>query len=140
MKIKEWSWLQIIVLFIGVVFAGWAIYGEITGKFWLQLYFYGFLMFLVTFVMAVYVLKLKDKKRRLILQKRLVETLSVGAVLSAVNFGLSACNFYNRRFCAPTCRVGIDNPFGSPCFYGAVIFLISLWVAIKVYKKIKKVQ
>lgn len=140
MKIKDLSWLQIILLLTGVIFSGWTLSGELAGTFWLRLCFYGFLMFFVTWLMAIYVLRAEDKRLRLIWQKRLIATLSVGTLLSTVNFGLSACNFYNRRFCAPTCRVGIDNPFASPCFYGTVIFLISLWVGIKLYKKIKKVQ
>jgi len=140
MKIRNLGWLQIILLLIGVVFSGWTLYGESSGKFWLQLCFYGFLMFLISWLIAIYVLWIRNKRWQLIWQKRLIEILSVGAVFSVVNFGLSACNFYNRRFCAPTCRVGLNSPFASPCFYGAVIFLISLWVAIKLYKRLKKAQ
>jgi hypothetical protein len=138
MKIRDLGWLQIILLLVGVIFAGWTLYGELVGKFWLQLCFYGFLMFLIACLIAIYVLRVKNKRSKLIWQKRLVAILSVGTLFSVVNFGLSACSFYNRRFCASTCRVGIDNPFSSPCFYGAVIFIICLWVAIKLYKKIKK--
>ncbi|MBU1083282.1 hypothetical protein KKE14_02490 [Patescibacteria group bacterium] len=140
MKIKDLSWLQVVLLFIGVIFTSWVLYSEPMSNFWLNLYFYSFLIFLVTWLMGIYVLRAGNKSLQLILQKRLVATLSIGAFLTTVNFGLSACNFYNKRFCAPTCRVGIDNPLVSPCFYGAIIFLISLWVAIKLYKKFKKVQ
>lgn len=140
MKIKDLGWLQIVLLSIGIIFTGWILYSKPSSNLWLQLYSYSFLIFLATWLIGIYVLRVKNKRLQFIWQKRLVATLSVGAVLSTVNFGLSACNFYNRRFCAPTCRVGISNPFSSPCFYGAVIFLVSLWVAIKLYKKIKKAQ
>lgn len=138
-KVKYLSYLQFGLLLIGTIFSGWALINEALAKPWLSVCFYGFLMFLLTALIAGYILR-AEIKRKLIWQKRLLGILSIATLFSGVNFILTACSFYNYRVCPTGSCItnNSGNPFLTPCFYGAVLFLFSLGMAVKLYKRLRR--
>jgi len=64
--------------------------------------------------------------------------LLIGTIFAWVNFCYEFYNWINSRACEFGCSAGlITNPFLTPCFYGALFFVIALILNIIVLKKFK---
>jgi len=93
--------------------------------------FYGAFAFLGAFIFAVWILKIEDA-RKYAWYVYLVSFLIAGNLFAWTNTGLLFYRFYTA---SPgegvSCSgVPITNPFTTPCFIGALLFLLSLIVGI----------
>jgi len=62
--------------------------------------------------------------------------LLVGVVFALSNFGLQLMKFYSGSGEQVSCSgVLISNPFMTPCFFGAMFFLISFIVSVVIVRK-----
>ncbi|MFC1644489.1 hypothetical protein ACFL08_00505 [Patescibacteria group bacterium] len=72
------------------------------------------------------------------LVKQQLVILLVGTIFAWVNFGRELADWMNGRACTTGCPVGMTNPFLTPCFYGAVFFLVAFAYSVAIYKKYQK--
>ncbi len=63
--------------------------------------------------------------------------LLVGTLFAWTNFAIEMVDWLNARACSTGCVVGLVNPFLTPCFYGAVFFLIAFIISTRLYAKIR---
>jgi len=56
--------------------------------------------------------------------------LLAGTLFAWVNFGIELSDWLNKRACSTGCAVGLTNPFLTPCFYGAIFFLIAFILSV----------
>lgn len=61
--------------------------------------------------------------------------LLAGTIFAWVNFGIELNDWLHKRACSTGCSVGLVNPFLTPCFYGAICFLIAFIVAALLLKR-----
>lgn len=97
--------------------------------------FYGAIAFAVAFVWSVLIQKRKDRSQ----ERYLLWLLIAGSVFAWYNVITEFIKFYSKRNeivfgCSAT---PIVNPFVTPCFYGACLFLIATVTAgvLYFYKK-----
>ena len=64
--------------------------------------------------------------------------LLAGAIFAWTNFGIELIDWLNKRACSTGCAVGIVNPFLTPCFYGAVFFLLAFIISAIILKQFKQ--
>jgi len=64
--------------------------------------------------------------------------LLLGTIFAWVNFGVELVDWINKRECSTGCAVGLVNPFLTPCFYGAIFFLIAFVLGLMILKKVKE--
>jgi len=65
--------------------------------------------------------------------------LLVGTVFAWTNFTRELLDWLNDRACSVGCPVAPGtNPFVTPCFYGAVFFLIAFILSLVLVVKSKK--
>lgn len=64
--------------------------------------------------------------------------LLAGTLFAWTNFGIELNKWLQDRSSTVGCTPGITNPFLTPCFYGAVIFLTAFIVSIFILKKYKQ--
>lgn len=64
--------------------------------------------------------------------------LLVGTLFAWTNFAIEFINWINKQACTTGCAVGLVNPFLTPCFYGALMFLASFIISALLYIKINK--
>lgn len=147
------------VLFLGTIFAWYTTYTDFArfftyGGSWFQfsgtMYphpattpcFYGAFAFLAGFVWSLLILYDRDESRKREQQKYLVWFLVAGNLFAWTNAISQIVRFY---LAAPgegvNCSgVLITNPFATPCFYGASLFLLSLAVAFLAFRFAEKTQ
>lgn len=101
--------------------------------------FYGAIGFLVAYFYSlfIYFTNSKNQKKH---QKYLVIFLVAGTLFGWGNFIIEFCRFY--FFKNPTSCSGlvVSTPFATPCFYGSVIYLLSLassFITLRQFKKSK---
>jgi hypothetical protein len=61
--------------------------------------------------------------------------LLLGTVFAWGNFGIELVDWINKRECSTGCAVGLVNPFLTPCFYGAIFFLVAFILNSLILKK-----
>jgi hypothetical protein len=66
--------------------------------------------------------------------------LLVGSLLAWTNFGIELVDWLNKRACSTGCVIGLVNPFLTPCFYGAIVFLVSFILSAGLLKKFKDLK
>ena len=98
--------------------------------------FYGAIAFAIALVWAILLLK-KEGEVRVRSEKHLSWLLTAGTIFAWSSFGRLAYNFYTAL---PGQGVGCSgvpttNPFLTPCFFGSVLFLASLIVALGILRK-----
>ncbi len=64
--------------------------------------------------------------------------LLAGTIFAWTNFTIELIDWLNKRACSTGCAVGIVNPFLTPCFYGAVFFLIAFIISAMILKQFKQ--
>ncbi|MBI5005455.1 MAG: hypothetical protein HZC03_02540 [Candidatus Lloydbacteria bacterium] len=140
--------LTSVVLFCGTIFAWYTTYTDFSrfftyGGSWLRfsetIYphpattpcFYGAFAFLAALVWSLLILCDRIESRKHEQQKYLVWFLTAGNLFAWTNALSQIVRFYTA---GPGEKVGcsgvlITNPFATPCFYGASLFLLSLLIA-----------
>lgn len=64
-----------------------------------------------------------------------------GTIFAWTNFGIELNDWLNNRACTLGCSAGnLTNPFLTPCFYGAVFFLLAFILSYIILKKAKDVK
>jgi len=63
--------------------------------------------------------------------------LLLGTVFAWANFGVELYSWLNNINCPTGCTVELINPFFTPCFYGAIFFLLAFILSILIMKKSK---
>jgi hypothetical protein len=66
--------------------------------------------------------------------------LLAGTLFAWTNFGIELVDWLNKRACTTGCAVGLVNPFLTPCFYGAVVFLLAFILSAVMLKKVKNLK
>ena len=59
--------------------------------------------------------------------------LLCGTLFAWGNFGWELINWLKGKACTTGCAVGV-NPFLTPCFYGAVFFLVAFILSVFILK------
>lgn len=62
--------------------------------------------------------------------------LTAGTLFAWTNFIYELINYLQKKACTTGCFVGA-NPFLTPCFYGALVFLLALILNILILKRAK---
>ncbi len=101
--------------------------------------FYGAIGFFVFFIYSLYIYFVVFSKWKK-LQKILVFLLLGGTIFGWVNFIIELCNFYIFKNPTSCSGASTQSPFITPCFYGSVIYLLSLMVSIVIFIKLKKLK
>lgn len=97
--------------------------------------FYGAIAFLIAFIWSIYILKKDDPAKKEFPQTRLSWLLAASTIFAWANFANVLYKFYGENSNIGCSGVPISSPFLTPCFYGSVIFLLSLIVALIIVKK-----
>lgn len=77
---------------------------------------------------------IREKIKKLIKTQFLI--LLAGTVFAWINFGIELNDWIQDRECSTGCVVGLQNPFLTPCFYGAVFFLIAFVLSAMIVKNV----
>lgn len=64
--------------------------------------------------------------------------LLIGTVFAWYNFSVEFYDWLKVGSCQTGCSAGAINPFLTPCFYGAVFFLIAFVLSAILLKKVSK--
>lgn len=149
--------LQSLILLIGTLFAWYTVYQDYARFYLVEgtifkindcIYpnpvttpcFYGAWAFLLAFIWSLYIIKFIDVKQ-MWHQFRLTWLLVVSVLFAWGNFSHTLYRFWLSKG-APTigCSgVLSTNPWTTPCFIGAVIFLLALAVALVIKRKFFRV-
>lgn len=141
---KKFLFLQSGLLFIGTIFSWYTV----TTDYLRFLYsngtnplvtpcFYGAIGFLLAFLYSLHIfMSLPQKRERY--QKYLMLFLIGGTIFGWSNFALELCNFYIFKNPTSCSGAGTSSPFLTACFYGSVIYLLSLLSSIVTYRKGKQ--
>jgi hypothetical protein len=63
--------------------------------------------------------------------------LLLGTIFAWTNFIIELVAWIGKKNCTLGCAVSGTNPFLTPCFYGALFFLIALILSAVILKKSK---
>lgn len=95
--------------------------------------FYGAIAFVIATLWSVYILRQQHKR---IHERRLFWLLLGGVLFAWFNTGRTIINYYQsvNAGVPPTGCSGqfVDNPYTTPCFIGATIFLIAFGVCVRI--------
>lgn len=61
-----------------------------------------------------------------------------GLIFAWTNFAIELIDWLNKRTCTTGCSVGLNNPFLSSCFYGAIGFLAAFILSVLILRKLLK--
>jgi hypothetical protein len=61
--------------------------------------------------------------------------LLAGMIFAWGNFSLELWNWLNKQACTTGCSAGLANPFLTPCFYGAIFFLLAFILSAMLLRK-----
>lgn len=64
--------------------------------------------------------------------------LCLGTVFAWTNFIIELVDWLNKKACTTGCTVGLVNPFKTPCFFGALFFLLAFSLSVVLLNKIKE--
>lgn len=64
--------------------------------------------------------------------------LFAGTIFAWGNFFVEFNDWIHERVCTTGCAVGLVNPFLTPCFYGAIVFLIAFILSVLMVKESRK--
>lgn len=64
--------------------------------------------------------------------------LVLGTLFAWGNFIYELVNWLNDKACTTGCAIDVTNPFLTPCFYGALFFLIAFIVSALMLARSKK--
>jgi hypothetical protein len=64
--------------------------------------------------------------------------LLIGTLFAWINFIQELVNWLQGRDCSTGCSAGAINPFLTPCFYGAMFFLIAFIFSVILLRKFNK--
>lgn len=125
------EYLQTLVLLGGTLFAWNTVGDELASGFPLgtTMCFYGATVFTIATLTSIYLLFISgqlDQKW----QKFLTWLLGVGTILAWGNWGYVAYHLFRGEVCPSACPANVTNPFLTPCFYGASIYLITFIIAL----------
>lgn len=153
MQTLKFKILQSFALFCGTVFAFYTVYNDFVRFYSFEgtifkirdciipnpvttACFYGAFAFLIAFIWSLFILRFGELKQK-IHQKRLIWFLIAGVLFAWSNFSNELIKFYNAGSKDVIGCSGIltKNPFTTPCFIGASIFLASLIISIISYYK-----
>lgn len=152
-KVRFWYWVQTIVLLGGTIFAWITVvrdfqrfYGYEGTIFKISNCvvpnpvttpcFYGAFAFLIALIWSIKLLRQNDPSRRLTSQRRLRWLIVASVLFAWGNFAYVAYKFYAPQADHKGCSgIAVSTPFITPCFFGSVIFLIALVVALIVIRK-----
>jgi hypothetical protein len=102
--------------------------------------FFGAIGFLVALIWSIYIYRqIADKQK--IQQQRLTYLLIGGSIFAWTVNALEIFKFYNRPEWTPTVGCSgqlVTNPFFTPCFIGACLFLTAMIFSLIVINKSKK--
>lgn len=74
------------------------------------------------------------------IMKTLVKTqfviLLVGTIFAWTNFFIELSGWLKNGVCTTGCAAGITNPFLTPCFYGAIFFLVSFFLSFLILTRV----
>lgn len=143
MNRKKLLILQSIIIFGGVAFAWFTVAND-----FLRFYsntrainpiftpcFYGAIGFLIAYIYSLYIYFAKEttsKKH----QRYLMIFLLCGTIFGWSNFILELCRFYFISGSKTSCSgLVVSSPFVTPCFYGSVIYLLSLISSVFAWRK-----
>jgi hypothetical protein len=62
--------------------------------------------------------------------------LLLGTIFAWTNFVIELVNWMGKKSCGLGCSSG-TNPFVTPCFYGAIFFLVAFILSAVILKKSK---
>lgn len=63
--------------------------------------------------------------------------LLLGTLFAWTNFVIELVNWLNKKACTLGCAAGLVNPFLTPCFYGALFFLLAFLLSVAIMKREK---
>ncbi len=150
---KKYSWLLTLSLFGGTVFAWYTIWNDFQ-----RFYgnegtifkindcispnpvttpcFYGGIAFIIALIWSIILVKKSTEQFHLGL-KKLLWLLVASTIFAWGNFSYEVIKFINRGAKPAIGCSGqlVTNPIYTPCFVGAAIFLLSLLIALVLYKK-----
>lgn len=148
--------LTVSALLAGTAFAWYTIYTDFSRFFsyggdWLQFSgtlfphpatttcFYGGFAFLAALIWAVGIRRMRDSVRRVRQWLLLVSFLIAGVLFAWTNAGLTLVKFYTAASGEGVSCSGvlITNPFTTPCFIGASLFLLSLIISVFAYRALR---
>lgn len=124
-------YVQMFVLLGGVLFAWNVVSNDIARGFdpLKVMCFYGAIGLSIAFLGSTYILCLKGKIRGL-WQKYLTWLLGAGALFGWGNWSYVAYELWSGKPCPSACPATVTNPFLTPCFYGASIYLVAFLIAL----------
>ena len=129
--IRAVQYLQLLVLLSGTIFA-WNVVADDIARGLNPVKvtcFYGAIGLSLAFLASTYVLCLKGKLRGM-WQKAIIWLLGAGTVFAWGNWSYVAYKLFRGEQCLSACPAGITNPFLTPCFYGATIYLLAFLIAL----------
>lgn len=140
---KKFFIAQSIILFAGVLFSWSTVAGDFI-RFTnnqgvsplVTPCFYGAIGFLIAYFYSLFIL-FAEKERQSRHQKFLVFFLVAGTLFGWGNFIVEICRFY--IFNNPTSCSGVSTatPFATPCFYGSLLYLLSLAASLIALQRLK---
>ena len=103
--------------------------------------FYGGIVFVIAFVWSLYLIKIQNIETQFQSEKKLWWLLLVGVLFAWGNFFYRLVEYITKEpgtfvGCSPS-NIG-GHPVGSPCFYGASIFLLAFLVATLIRYRFSK--
>jgi len=66
--------------------------------------------------------------------------LFAGTVFAWTNFCIELNSWLQDKACSVGCNAGLANPFVTPCFYGAIFFLLAFVLSSVILLKFLKSQ
>lgn len=152
---KRWYWLQTVVLGGGTLFAWWTVAQDFSRFYRYEgtifklrdcivpnpvttPCFWGAIAFLVALIWSVRLLRASDTIARVRSERRLRWLLVAGVLFAWGNVAYVVYNFYTPQGTKTGCSgLATSNPFTTPCFIGAVIYLLALLVSLWVLRREK---
>ncbi|MDO8269092.1 MAG: hypothetical protein Q7T54_00270 [Candidatus Levybacteria bacterium] len=98
--------------------------------------FYGAIGFFVFYLYSLYIY-FADQSQRRKHQKILVILLVGGTLFGWGNFAIELCNFYIFKNPTSCSGASTSSPFLTACFYGSVLYLLSLISSVVAFRKSK---
>lgn len=156
---KRYLLLQLIILVLGTLFAFYTVYTDFTNFYAYEgtllkikdcvvpnpvttPCFYGAFAFLASLIWSTWIYLAKDVQAKFNNQKKLLFLLGFGVVFAWSNFSYELYKFLTLEagaYVGCSSSKGLAHtPFTTPCFYGAVLFLLSFLAGLLAFKKLRE--